>query len=127
MYDGDEHLFAALEAGASAFVLKSRARRPTSSAPPARPPSPPPPSPPRTSPARCAAAWPTPAVPLTPRESELLQLLADGGSIADIAGRLYISQSTAKTHLSKLYEKLGAANRAQAVMAAVRLGLLSAS
>ncbi len=124
MYDGDEHLFSALEAGASAFVLKSA---PVSDVVGA---------------ARQAAATPTaftaqdlagamrrrlaaPAVRLTPRETDLLRQLADGGSIADIAGRLFISQSTAKTHLSKLYEKLGASNRAQAVMVAVRLGLLS--
>lgn len=41
-----------------------------------------------------------------------------------LAQRLYISQSTAKTHMSKLYEKLGAQNRTQAIMAAVRLGLV---
>jgi ATP/maltotriose-dependent transcriptional regulator MalT len=37
-----------------------------------------------------------------------------------------VSESTAKTHISKLYEKLGAANRAQALMTALRLGLLQA-
>jgi DNA-binding NarL/FixJ family response regulator len=41
-----------------------------------------------------------------------------------IAKRLYISESTAKTYVSKLYEKLGAANRSQALVEAVRLGLL---
>ena len=39
-----------------------------------------------------------------------------------ISRRLYISESTTKTHISKLYEKLGAANRAQALMSALRLG-----
>ena len=45
-------------------------------------------------------------------------------AIAQIARRLYISESTAKTHVANIYEKLGAGNRAQAVMAAVRLGLV---
>jgi DNA-binding NarL/FixJ family response regulator len=124
MYDGDEHVFAALEAGASSFVLKGAPSEEVVSA------------------ARQAASSPsaftaqdlagamrrrmaTPTVRLTPREEELLQLLGGGSSIAQIAAQLFISQSTAKTHLSKLYDKLGAANRAQAVMAAVRLGLLS--
>ena len=39
--------------------------------------------------------------------------------------QLYISESTTKTHISKLYEKLGAANRAQALMTALRLGLIT--
>ncbi len=68
-----------------------------------------------------------PAVTLTPRENEILQLLAQGLSAAQVANRLYISQSTAKTHMSKLYDKLGANNRTQAVMNAVRLGLVSSS
>ncbi len=66
-----------------------------------------------------------PAVTLTPREDEILQLLAEGLSAAQVAARLYISPSTAKTHMSKLYDKLGAGNRTQAVMNAVRLGLVS--
>ena len=48
-----------------------------------------------------------------------------GRTRAQIARRLYISESTAKTHVANIYEKLGAGNRAQAVMAAVRLGLVS--
>ena len=62
---------------------------------------------------------------LTNREKEVLALLADGIGVSGIARRLYISESTAKTHISKLYDKLGAANRAQAIMAAVRAGLIS--
>src|SRR5206468_2238194 len=45
---------------------------------------------------------------------------------AGIAKQLFVSESTAKTHISKLYEKLGAADRAQALMTALRLGLLEA-
>jgi DNA-binding NarL/FixJ family response regulator len=63
--------------------------------------------------------------PFTRREREVLELLAEGLGISSIARRLYISESTTKTHVSKLYDKLGAANRAQAIMAAVRAGLLT--
>ena len=54
----------------------------------------------------------------------MLELLVDGLVISQIARRLFISESTAKTHVANIYEKLGAGNRAQAVMAAVRLGLV---
>jgi DNA-binding NarL/FixJ family response regulator len=64
---------------------------------------------------------------LSPREREVLQLLADGLGVAQISRRLFISESTTKTHISKLYEKLGAGNRAQALMTALKLGLLRQS
>ncbi len=44
-----------------------------------------------------------------------------------IAGRLYLSESTAKSHIGRIYEKLGAANRAQALVTAMRLGLISSA
>ncbi len=44
--------------------------------------------------------------------------------MAQISRQLYISESTTKTHISKLYEKLGAGNRAQALMTALNLGLI---
>ena len=126
MYAGDDHLFGALDAGASAFVPKSA------------------PSDEVVSAARHAAATPSsfiaadlaeamqrrlhPTGPqLTRREREVLDLLADGLGVSSIARKLYISESTTKTHVSKLYDKLGASNRAQAIMAAVRAGLLSVS
>lgn len=124
MYDGDEHLFGALEAGASAFVLKSSPADDVAAA--VRQAS--------TSPTAFTAndlagamrrRMTTATVQLTARENEILQLLGEGLSVAQVAGRLFISQSTAKTHMSKLYEKLDASNRTQAVMAAVRLGLLT--
>lgn len=125
MYAEDEHIFAALEAGASAFVLKGApaddvvaAARQAARAPTA------------FTAADLAGAMrrrlQTPAVQLTPRENEVLQLLAAGASIAEVAAALYVSPSTAKTHVSKLYEKLSASNRTQAVMAAVRHGLVKA-
>lgn len=61
---------------------------------------------------------------LSPREAQVLQMLRDGMSIPAIAMEMYISYSTTKTYVARLYEKLGAANRAQALMAAVRLGLI---
>jgi DNA-binding NarL/FixJ family response regulator len=60
---------------------------------------------------------------LSPREREILFLLRDGLSVPAIAARLFVSLSTAKTYVARLYEKLGARNRAQALMAAVRDGL----
>lgn len=125
MYAGDEQLFGALEAGASAFVAKDAPSEDVVMA------------------ARHAAAAPksfsakdlagamqrrlSPAGPqLSPREREVLHLLADGLGVAAISKQLFISESTTKTHISKLYEKLGAANRAQAIMTAMRLGLLQA-
>jgi DNA-binding NarL/FixJ family response regulator len=62
---------------------------------------------------------------LTARELDVLTCLGEGRSVAQVAERLYLSESTVKTHISRVYEKLGAANRTQAVMAAVRLGLVS--
>lgn len=123
MYAGDDHLFGALEAGASAFVPKNApadevvaaARHAVT-------------SPNAFSAADLADAMKrrlAPAGPqLSPREAEVLQLLADGMSVAGIARKLYVSESTAKTHISKLYDKLGAGNRAQALMTALRMGLL---
>ena len=61
---------------------------------------------------------------LSPREAEVLQLLRDGLSIPAIALAMYISQSTAKTYVARLYDKLGATNRAQALMTAMRYGLI---
>jgi DNA-binding NarL/FixJ family response regulator len=64
-------------------------------------------------------------VRLTEREGEILQLLKQGLPVNAIAARLYISPSTAKTHVSRLYDKLGASNRTQAIMAAIRLRLIA--
>ena len=123
MYSGDDQLFGALEAGASAFVAKDA------------------PSDDIVAAARHASVSPRaftasdlaeamrrrlePTGPrLSPREMEVLTRLSQGLSVAQIAGALYISESTTKTHISKIYEKLGATNRAQALMTALRLGLI---
>jgi DNA-binding NarL/FixJ family response regulator len=124
MYAGDEQLFAALEAGASAFVAKDApADEVVAAARHAL-----------VSPRSFAAAdlagamrrKMTPSGPqLTQREAEVLSLLARGFSVSAIARSIFVSESTAKTHISKIYEKLGASNRADAIMKAVRSGLLA--
>ena len=64
-----------------------------------------------------------PACDLSAREREVLALLVSGASVPAIAAMLRISLSTAKTYVSRVYDKLSVRNRAEAVMAAVRLGL----
>jgi len=61
---------------------------------------------------------------LTPREHEILVLTANGHSAPDIGRKLHLSQSTVKTHLKSLYEKLGVSDRAAAVAESMRRGLL---
>ena len=126
MYAGDEQLFAAMDAGASAFVGKDS---PTSTV---------------LSAARQASIAPltfactglaeamirrmsSSAPRLSDRERQVLELLAEGLGVSAIAGRLYLSESTAKSHIGRIYDKLGAANRAQALVAAMRLGLISST
>jgi DNA-binding NarL/FixJ family response regulator len=62
---------------------------------------------------------------LSPREREVLNLLRDSMSVPAVARTMFVSQSTAKTYVARLYEKLGASNRAQALMIALRHGLIS--
>lgn len=123
MYSGDEQLFAAMDAGASAFVgkdtpagevVKAAAHAAVS---------------PRTflcsDLAGVMMRRSSPATPrLTKREQEVLGLLADGLGTAAISGRLFMSESTAKTHIARIYQKLGARNRAQALVTAMRVGLV---
>lgn len=61
---------------------------------------------------------------LTPREVEILQLLADGCSPQEVAGRLFISPKTVRNHLSKVYDKLDVNSRSQAIVEALRHGLI---
>ncbi|MDO7869286.1 response regulator transcription factor [Nocardioides jiangxiensis] len=127
MHAGDDHVFAAMEAGASGFVGKDSpssevlgAARHAVVAP-------------RTflcsslAAAMMRRATQTAQRPrLSAREQEVLDLLADGMGTAAIAGQLYVSESTAKTHIARIYQKLGATNRAQALVTAMRMSLLTA-
>jgi two-component system nitrate/nitrite response regulator NarL len=61
---------------------------------------------------------------LSAREREILKLIADGLSAPRIGARLHLSPATVKTHLQHIYEKLGVSERAAAVAAAMRRGLL---
>jgi DNA-binding CsgD family transcriptional regulator len=81
------------------------------------------------------AVWNRPPVPpgnpaavaslgITPREVEVLALLAAGQANKEIARALGVSPNTVKTHLARLYEKLGAASRTAALAEARRLGLI---
>ena len=61
---------------------------------------------------------------ITRRELEILALVAQGMSNREIAGRLYVSENTVKTHCSRAFDKLGARRRTQAVQLGKELGLL---
>ena len=138
-FDLDEYVFAALKAGASGFLLKDTppaallagirvvaageallspsvtrhvieefVRRPGAG-----------------SGIGTGAPAPEALDPLTAREREVLALVARGLSNAEIAGELYVSPATAKTHVGRLLAKLGARDRAQLVVLAYESGLVS--
>jgi DNA-binding NarL/FixJ family response regulator len=70
------------------------------------------------------APSPTPLAALSPREREVLLLLADGLSNREIAGRLYVSEATVKTHVARVLSALGVRDRVQAVVFVFRAGLV---
>ena len=61
---------------------------------------------------------------ITPRELEILSLVAQGMSNREIAGKLFVSENTVKTHSSRVFDKLGARRRTQAVQLGKEFGLL---
>lgn len=64
-------------------------------------------------------------VTITRREEEVLQAICDGCSTPEVASRLYLSQKTVKNHLASIYQKLDARDRTQAVLIALRLGIVT--
>ncbi len=64
---------------------------------------------------------------ISAREEEVLQLFADGLSLPEVAAQLFISVKTVKNHLASIYAKLDARDRTQAVLRAVRMGIIRLS
>jgi DNA-binding NarL/FixJ family response regulator len=123
-YDSDADVLPAIEAGATGYLLKDAPReellRGVRAA--ARGES-------VLSPAVAATLLgrvraPEPEMPLSPRELEVLRLVAAGRNNREAAADLFISEATVKTHLIHIYAKLGVPDRASAVAAAYDRGLL---
>ncbi len=138
-FDLDEYVFDALRAGASGFLLKdvtaerlfeavrvvaageallapAVTRRLISEFARLRPQA--------AAGASGAAARPGALAALTPRETEVLRLVAEGLSNTEIAGRLVVTEETVKTHVSRILSKLGLRDRTQAVVVAYESGLV---
>ncbi len=120
-YDTDADILAAIEAGATGYLLDAPPEELAAAV--------------RTAAAGKSALAPTialrlmdrmrtPATALSRRETEVLQLVADGLSNAQISKRLFLSQATVKSHLVHIYSKLGVDSRTAAVAAATTRGLI---
>ncbi|WP_028279634.1 response regulator transcription factor [Arthrobacter sp. H5] len=125
-YDGDADIMRAVESGAVGYLLKdtpgetiinavfAAARGETVLAPPIA--------------ARLVSRMRAPAPPsLSPREREVLQCVAGGMSNPEIATRLFIAETTVKTHLLRIFAKLDVDDRTRAVVVAMERGLLKAA
>ena len=122
-YESDASILTAIEAGASGYLLKaapqeeilagvrSVARGEVALAPSIA--------------AMLVQRVAKPAVTLSPRETEVLALVAQGSSNPSIAAALFVSEATVKTHLLHVFEKLGVSDRTRAVTRAMELGLLN--
>jgi DNA-binding NarL/FixJ family response regulator len=120
-YDGDENVFRALEGGAKGYLLKDcstadllAAIRKVHSG--------------GTHVSERAAAQlaerTMKGAALSPREIEVLKLIADGKSNKEIASLLFISEGTVKTHVISIHEKLGVTGRTESVVTAIKRGIL---
>ncbi|WP_371781945.1 response regulator [Streptosporangium subroseum] len=133
-FDLDEYVYAALQAGASGFLLKDTLASDLLSAirMVARGDAVVAPSATRRLLERYVGTASAPVTStadlsvLTEREREVLGLIARGLSNAEIAGRLYLSEGTVKTHVSRILSKLGLRDRVQAVVHAYECGLVRA-
>ncbi|MDX6740879.1 response regulator transcription factor [Actinocorallia sp. A-T 12471] len=128
-FDLDAYVYAALAAGASGFLLKDvtpehlvAAVRLVSTGDALLAPSIT-----RRLVERFATPAPTPEglADLTPRETEVLRLLARGLSNPELAAHLSLSEATVKTHIARIFAKLGLRDRAQAVITAYESGLIT--
>lgn len=132
IYDDDDHLFQALKAGAQGYLLKDRDTSWLAGQLQGIAQGQPPLSPAVArrlmrhfkSLASSAMAYALPPVELTPREREVLGLLAQGVHIADIGIALGISRHTVGDHVKNLYRKLNINSRAEAALRARGLGLV---
>jgi DNA-binding NarL/FixJ family response regulator len=121
-YESDDNILAAIEAGAAGYLLKAAPReeivagiRSVAAGQSALSPG---------VAVRLVARMRSPEPVLTPRETEVLALVATGRSNKQIAAELGIGASTVKTHLLKVFEKLGVTDRTRAVTLAMERGLL---
>lgn len=124
-YESDDQILAAIEAGAAGYLLKAApeseilaglratARGETALAPSAA-----------AALVRRTTGKPSAGPSLSPRELEVLQLVAQGNSNPAIGRTLFLSETTVKTHLGHVFEKLGVNDRTRAVTRAMELGLL---
>ena len=126
-YETDDHILAAIEAGASGYLLKAAPQaeilagiRAVAAGETVLAPSI---AAKLVSRVRADAASAAPPA-LSPRELQVLTLVADGCSNPEIARELYIGEATVKTHLLHAFEKLGVNDRTRAVTRAMELGLL---
>jgi DNA-binding NarL/FixJ family response regulator len=130
MHDDERYFFEALKAGASGYVLKTAANRDLIEACRAAM---------RGEPflypaavtalirdylERARGGEATPEDPLTPRELEVVKLIAEGHTSEEIAGQLFISKKTVDRHRANILEKLGMRNRVQLTHYAIRRGLV---
>ncbi|GAB1819099.1 response regulator [Herbidospora sp. RD11066] len=121
-YDTDSHVLPAIEAGATGYLLKDspreellRGARAAARGESVLSPS---------VAARLLTRVRTPPPPLSPREVEVLELVAAGNTNKEAAARLFITEATVKSHLLNIYAKLGVNDRAAAVAEAFNRGLL---
>lgn len=119
-YAGDEDIHRALDAGAKGYLVKDmvvsdvlNVVRTVHGGRRAIPPA-----------VAARLAEHTPRIPLTPRETEVLSLVANGLSNAGVAGRIGRTEETAKAHLKNILQKLGASDRTEAVTTALRRGFI---